>query len=80
MNKRAIEFVEAWIAKTIHARTSVQDGFNDGRSEELAELCLAEAEKEGISPVEIKKEYFNLADRMAHAITNVAKREADQLP
>ena len=72
MSKRAIEFVDNWIARRIHSETYLDTEYDDPLPKALADQCAAEAAVAGISRREIDEEGGDLELRMADAINAVA--------
>ena len=52
MTARAVEFLRVWVSTNM---TLVSHDVDDALAKELARMCLAEAERQGISYTELKQ-------------------------
>jgi hypothetical protein len=76
MSDRAIEFVETWVSD--HIAEGAQPGDGAARAKTLAAQCLTDAAAEGISSIEIKETFDDLAAFIAGEIEEANTREADR--
>jgi len=73
MSVRALAFVEEWVADHITAKDAEDD--MEARAKALADNCLADASKKGITPSEIGETIDDLPDYMLGAIEEEEDRE-----
>jgi hypothetical protein len=73
ISERALAFVEEWVANHIAAEDAEDD--IEARAKALADHCLADASKKGISPSEIGEAIDDLPDFMLGAIEEQEDRE-----
>ena len=73
MSERALAFVEEWVADHITAEDAKDD--IEARAKALADHCLADASKKGITPSEIGEAINDLPDFMVGAIEEQEDRE-----
>ena len=76
MSDRAIEFIETWVSK--HIAEGAQPVDSAARAKLLAAQCLVDAAAEGISSIEIKETFDDLAAFIAGEIEEANAREADR--
>jgi hypothetical protein len=74
MANRAIEFVENWVSENIKAEGRPAEGDNS-RAQALAVQCLNAARNEGISDIEIKDAFDDLAAFIGGEIEEAKDRE-----
>jgi hypothetical protein len=74
MANRAIEFVENWVSENIKTEGRPAEGDNS-RAQALAVQCLNAARNEGISDIEIKDAFDDLAAFIGGEIEEANDRE-----
>ena len=79
MSRRAVDFVEEWIAENVQGQPFVDDEGEDLRPAEFALSCISAAGAAGITEQDIWEEYPDLVDRMADAINESAEEEVSRL-
>ncbi len=78
MSEQVLGFVEEWISEHVRPSEHASDD-NNTQTKALAQQCLADANAQGISELDIKDAIDDLTEFMAAAIEEANEREAHRL-
>ena len=77
MSERGIEFLNRWATENINAAPFPQE--NNSEVPPLAEKCIADAERAGISIQEIEEDMGDISDFILEALDEATAQEVDRL-